>query len=148
MNWINIPINVPSLKNGKRIVRFGPKHKPITRLIPSALHQKYEKATAPIWKLRAAQFREMTKDLPKPYYVAIYLIRTDRRKFDFTNATDTVQDLMVKFGWVDDDNVSEMIPVYAGHHVSKEKQGAYISVIKDPMMVETNAIPDIPELIS
>jgi hypothetical protein len=136
MKWINIPINVPSLKNGKRIVRFGSKAKPIVRLIPSALHQEYEKNTAVIWKLRAAQFKEMTKGLQKPYYVAIYLIRTDRRRFDFTNATDTIQDLMVKNGWIEDDNVYEMIPVYAGHHVDKAKAGCYISVIEKPPIIE------------
>ena len=136
--WLHIAGNVPSLKNGKQIVKAGK----FPRLIPSKLHQKYEKANARIYAAHAPVFRAMCADLPKPFYVLLYFTRDSRRRFDFTNATATVQDLIVKAGWVDDDNTHEMIPVYAGHHVNKAAAGVHISVLAEK---PTLPIPDIQD---
>jgi len=125
LKWIFIPGNVPSLKNSKRIIKCGG----MSRLVPSKAHEDYVKAVE--WELKAKglAFRRMAQGLPKPLYVLLRFIRNSRHKFDFTNATDTVQDLIVNAGWIDDDNVTEMIPFYAGYAYDKENPGVYISIL-------------------
>ena len=140
-DWIHIPANVPSLKNGKVIAHLRPKgKKPIPRLVPSKRHREYKKGSFILWKAARHKFHKQVKGLNKPYYVAMFFVRDSRRLFDFTNACDTVQDLMVEAGWVDDDNVEQMIPYFAGYRVNKETQGVYIKALsKEP------SIPIPPE---
>lgn len=130
LKWIFIPGNVPSLKNGKKIIKCGA----YPKLVPSDTHRRYEKASEWIYKSKAAEFKQIAQGQPKPLYVLLRFIRDTRRKFDFTNATDTVQDLIVKAGWIDDDNITEMVPMYGGHTLDKENPGVYISILTE----ETN----------
>jgi hypothetical protein len=129
MKWLYISGNVPSLKNGKEIARFGKPPNIHTRLVPSKRHKAYAKATGHAWKELAPEFRAMAEPLPKPLYVLMHFVRDSRRAWDFTNAVDTVQDLMVEYGWIEDDNVNEMFPLPANWKVAKAKAGVYISLL-------------------
>ena len=138
--WIYIPGNVPSLKNSKQITQLpvkGARSCPVCKkrpgrpmLIPSKIHKAYSEATHFHWKQNAVKFRDMAAPHIKPLYVLMYFIRDSRRKWVFTNAVDTVQDLMVENNWIEDDNTSEMFPVPYGYRVNKEKTGVYISVLQ------------------
>ncbi len=126
-NWFFIPGNTPSLKNSKRIVGRGK----FKKLIPSERHETYEKETKGYYQAQALSFIIESKIYDKPLNIAFYFVRDSRRKFDYTNAIDTVQDLIVKNGWIEDDNCTEMKPVIAGYHVDKENPGVYISIIPE-----------------
>jgi len=126
-NWFFIPGNTPSLKNSKRIVGRGK----FKKLIPSERHEAYEKETKVFYDNHSYEFCDEASNHTKPLNIAFYFVRDSRRKFDYTNAIDTVQDLIVKNGWIEDDNCTEMKPVIAGYHVDKENPGVYISIIPE-----------------
>ena len=64
-----------------------------------------------------------------PLHIDFYFIRNSRRKFDYINPAQTVQDLMVKWGWIEDDNCDIIIPHFSGHHVDKDNPGVLIKVL-------------------
>lgn len=74
-------------------------------------------------------FKEMLNEKQKPYKVGFYFIRDSKRKFDYINIAQIVQDLMVKNGWVEDDNCNELLPVFLGYEVDKENPGVKITVL-------------------
>lgn len=75
-----------------------------------------------------AKFKEMIKHKEKPYRIGFYFIRSTKRKFDYINAAQLPCDLMVKHGWITDDNCDEIIPIFKGYTVDKERQGLIITV--------------------
>lgn len=120
---IFIPGNVPSSKNSKQWTG--------TKLIWSKSARDYREATQWLWASEAGRFRDLTKEMSKPLVVAFYFVRDSRRKFDFVNPLQTVQDMMVSYGWIADDNIDEMIPVPVSvdgrfYHVDKDKAGVFI----------------------
>lgn len=72
------------------------------------------------------KFRDMIKDLDRPFAVNFYIVRKSKHKWDWTNAIDGIQDLMVKHEWIEDDNSSIMYPSPVGWHYDKECPGAFI----------------------
>lgn len=122
MDQIFIPGNVPSSKNNKQWTgRF---------LIDSKITRQYKQATQWIYSTRAKTFHDMIKGLPKPYRVSFKFVRGSRHKFDAINAAQIVQDLMVNYEWINDDNMDEMIPVFEPYEYDPKNAGVYISVIK------------------
>ena len=123
-----IPGNVPSLKNNKRIVSIGPKDNRRPMLVPSKRHEEYKKATAIHWQRGARPFIMAANRLSKPLEVGFRFVRGSRHRFDYTNALDTVQDLMVEFMWIEDDNADEIIPELIPYRYDKERPGVEIVV--------------------
>jgi hypothetical protein len=119
MTWF-IPGNVPSSKNSKQWTgRF---------LVMSKTMKTYVKNTADFWALYAADFQRKTKDLPKPLRVEFQFVRDSRRKFDYINPAQTVQDLMTEHGWIVDDNCDEIVPVFLPYKYDPSSSGVFISV--------------------
>lgn len=118
---IYIPGNVPSSKNSRNIYNG--------RLVDSKSTRTYKKNTEIIYKMKKAEFHKLLEGLEPPYRVAFYFVRKTRRKSDYSNIVQVVQDLMVKYDWVEDDNYEILIPVFLGFKVDKEKAGVYIWVM-------------------
>ncbi len=122
---IFIPGNVPSSKNSRR---WTGKY-----FIGSKQTMRYYKETKGYWLKYKKDFKQMLKGLDsqnkKPYKIAFKFVRKSRHKFDYINPAQTIQDQMVKYGWLDDDNAEEMIPVFIEYEYNKNKAGVYISVI-------------------
>ena len=123
INEIFIPTNVPSSKNSRR---WTGKY-----FIGSKQTMRYYKETKGYWLQHKKDFLKMIKDLDskKPYKIAFKFVRKSRHKFDYLNPAQTVQDQMVKYGWISDDNADEMIPIFLDYEYNKDKPGVYISVI-------------------
>jgi len=134
MKYFFIPGNVPSLKNSKRI--FFPYKKGGGRgsrpvIMPSKTHEKYANYTNVWWMAKGSQFRKACLGLENPLRIAFYFIRDSQRQFDYLNAVQTLEDLMVQHRWIEDDSCKYMIPYIAGHHVDKKNPCALIGIIPD-----------------
>jgi len=113
--------NVPSSKNSKRWTG--------KMLINSKTVMKYYKAVEQQMKNNADKFKKQMDKKEKPCYVSFKFIRDSRRKFDYINPAQTIQDLMVKYNWIEDDNCTQLIPVFELYEIDKENAGVYITII-------------------
>lgn len=121
--------NCPSLKNSKRIVSFrgkGGKYTP--RLLPSLTVEKYVKNHENEYLINKPEFLKIIKEKQLPIKLGLFFVRDSKRKFDFINAAQIVQDLMVKHGWIEDDNCDNIIPVFLGYKVDPKNPGVEITI--------------------
>jgi hypothetical protein len=120
---IFIPGNVPSSKNS-RVFNIQTK-----RSFPSKTVQRWMRKSKPFWISERDKFLASTAiDLP-PYRVQFTFIRDSRRKFDYINAAQVIQDQMQKFDWIEDDNCDYLIPSFGLYRVDKENAGVEIQVL-------------------
>ena len=119
-NKIFIPGNVPSSKNGKRWTG--------RRLIHSKATMRYIRESKPYYLKEKRKFRKLIKGEEKPLEIRFLFVRGSKHKFDYINPAQTVQDLMVQHGWIDDDNCQEMKPVFLDYKYNKEKPGVFIFI--------------------
>lgn len=96
--------NVPSLKNSKQWI---PK---IKKLIPSKTVQKYYKNYEYQFDELKDNFLSLIKNKNIPIIIEVHFVRDSKRKFDFINACQIIFDLMVKHGWLEDDDMNNLIP--------------------------------------
>ena len=113
-----------SSKNSKRIVRFGNK----TALIAS---KQYLASVKPIEQqlvLNRGKWLRMSENVPSPLKIVFKIYRKTHRRFDYVNIIQGLQDLMVKCGWLIDDNADVMIPVFEPYEVDKNNPRVEISL--------------------
>lgn len=117
--------NVPSSKNSK--IWTG-KH-----LIWSKAATKYVKDTDKYWRENANIFvNESLKcsfTSAVPLRVSFKFIRGSKHKFDYVNPLQTVLDLMVRYGWIPDDNADVILPVFEPYEYSKDTPGVLIKIL-------------------
>ena len=122
MNSIFIPGNTPSSKNSQQWTgRY---------LVKSKTTQRYVKDSKWHYATNKKEFKKMLKGKNKPYNIEFTFYRKTKRKFDYINAAQIVQDLMVKHGWIDDDNCTEMKPYFGNYVHQKDNPGVFIKVLK------------------
>ena len=118
-----IPGNVPSSKNGRR---WTGKY-----FIASKTVMKYRKDTNSYYDKFSKPFKKEFDKHKLPVKVAFTFIRGTKHKFDYINPAQTVQDDMVKHGWIEDDNMNYIIPVFKEYKYDKKDPGVIIEIIKD-----------------
>jgi|TARA_R110000737_G_scaffold332023_1_gene348714 hypothetical protein len=123
---IFIPGNVPSSKNGRRWTgRY---------FIVSKQTATYYKTSKKYWIDNKEEFLKLLKGKnsknKKPYRISFKFVRKSKHKFDYINPAQTIQDEMTKYGWIDDDNADEIIPIFLEYEYSKDNPGVYINVLK------------------
>ena len=118
--------NTPSSKNSKQFVTLKTGK---TLLINSKTVQKYIKESKADWLINKNEFLKMLKDKEKPYRIELYFIRDSKRKFDYINAAQIVFDLMQEYGYIEDDDSTNVIPVFKGYKVDKLNAGIEIKVL-------------------
>lgn len=123
--------NTPSSKNSKRIITITNKKtgKETTRLINSEVTEKYIKNSKADWILNKRNFLKMLVGKEKPYRIELYFIRDSKRKFDYINAAQIIFDLMQHYGYIEDDDSTNIIPVFKGFEVDKTRAGVKIEVL-------------------
>lgn len=131
-----IPHNVPSSKNSKQLIPIGKGAK--KRMIPiwSATALKYVKDTKKYFEALGTEFKKIIVNKQKPYVIGFHYVRGSRHKFDEPNPKQTLLDLMTKYGWIEDDNMDEIIPIpfkkdEVWYSYNKETPGVYIKVYDD-----------------
>jgi len=122
MKWF-IPGNVPSSKNSRR---WTGKY-----FIASKTVMKYRKETEKLFKADTVSFHKEFSKYELPVYVHFTFIRGTRHKFDYINPAQTVQDDMVKHGWIEDDNCEFIIPCFEEYKYDKENPGVIIEIKDD-----------------
>ena len=90
---------------------------------------RYIKETKDNYLDNKEKFLTMVKDKELPLRISFKFIRNSRRKFDYINPAQTVQDLMVKYGYIQDDNCDCLIPYFEEYTYNKEKSGVTIKVL-------------------
>jgi hypothetical protein len=118
-----IPGNVPSSKNGRR---WTGKY-----FIASKTVMNYRKDTNAYYEKYADEFKKELTKHNLPVMISFTFIRGTRHKFDYINPAQTVQDDMVKHGWIEDDNMTFIIPVFKEYEYDKESPGVIIEINKD-----------------
>ena len=123
--------NTPSSKNSKRIITITNKKtgKKTTRLINSEVTEKYIKTSKTDWILNKKKFLKMLENKEKPYKIELYFIRDSRRKFDYINAAQIIFDLMQEYSYIEDDDSTNVIPVFKGYKIDKSRAGVEIRVL-------------------
>lgn len=118
--------NTPSSKNSKQFVTLKTGK---TLLINSKTVQKYIKESKVDWLINKNEFLKMLKDKEKPYRIELYFIRDTKRKFDYINAAQIIFDLMQEYGYIEDDDSQNIIPIFKGFEVDKLNAGVEINVL-------------------
>ena len=149
---IFIPGNIPSLKNSKTIGQIGKGENKRRVLLPSKTVKKYLQAmgirkyspTGGVedYKTRQNVFRESIgsffENAPQPLVLGFNFVRDSQRKFDFINACQIVCDLLVAHNFVDDDDMTHLIPVPLAingswYSICKDRPGVWLEIIRDPI---------------
>ena len=124
MRWLDFTgRNVPSSKNSKQWTG--------TRLIKSELCQEYERWSAPLFLMHKRAWKRNLKLHEYPVTVEFYFMRDSHRRFDYINITQLVADLMVKFGYIEDDDADHFNPVFTGYEVTGKDKSGFRMRIKD-----------------
>ena len=92
---------------------------------------KYRKDTKSIYEQYAPLFKKELEKYDLPVKVAFTFIRGTKHKFDYINPCQTVQDDMVTHGWIEDDNMMNIIPVFKPYKYNKENPGVFIEILKN-----------------
>ena len=121
MDTIFIAGNVPSSKNSK--VWTG------KYLVHSKTVRNYISKTKQDWLENKKKFLQLIKDKETPYNIEFTFIRNSRRKFDYINPCQTVQDLMVQYDYIQDDNCDYILPSFGKYKHDKENAGVIIKIL-------------------
>ena len=120
---IFIPGNVPSLKNSKVKSRRGIFASPsVSQYLRSLGIQKFSSRDKTVKGYvdknrpnQIEQFRERIQKMKigkeNPLFIGFHQVRNSKRKFDFSNSVELIQDLFVAHDFIEDDNVEYMFPV-------------------------------------
>jgi putative uncharacterized protein FNV0869 len=125
-NMVFISGNTPSSKNSKQFVTLKSGK---TLLINSKTVQKYLKKSKADWLINKNKFLSMVKNKSKPYKVELFFIRDSKRRFDYINAAQIIFDLMQEYGYIEDDDSTNVIPIFRGFEVDKTRAGVKIEVL-------------------
>ena len=113
-----------SSKNSKRIVKFGNK----MALIASKQYMASVKPIEQQLVLNRGKWLRMSENVPSPLKIVFKIYSKTHRRFDYVNIIQGLQDLMVKCGWLIDDNADVMIPVFEPYEVDKNNPRVEISL--------------------
>lgn len=118
--------NTPSSKNSKQFVTLKTGK---TLLINSKTVQSYIRNSKADWLVNKNEFLKMLKGKEKPYKIELYFIRDTKKRFDYINAAQIIFDLMQEYGYIEDDDSTNIIPVFKGFEVDKSRAGVKIEVL-------------------
>lgn len=109
---ITIPLNPVTKKNSQRIIRCGN----YSRIMPSKQYVQYEKDAGHFLKHCGIE-----DPIAEPVEVAAVFYMKTRRRVDLTNLLEAVDDVLVKYGILEDDN-NHIIVSHDGSRVRYDKE--------------------------
>jgi len=121
---IYIPYSVTSSKNSKRIITNGNKR----MLIKSRACMEYEALSFKWWKYQKKLFDQLREGKEFPLRIGFHFIRLSKQTFDYPNMQQFPMDLMVKYGWLKDDNTNFIEPIPDGWSIDKKSRGLVLTI--------------------
>lgn len=144
-NLIFIPYNVPSLKNSKVKTSRGIfASKTVVKYLRLLGIRSYSASRKEVvgyvnkpnlfYNIVNEKFKKQTEKKDIPYLIGYHFVRDSKRDFDFNNATQIIQDLLVAHDFIEDDCMRITIPVPlkmngAYYTVDKENPGVYLKIM-------------------
>lgn len=127
------PTGTPSSKNSRQWTG--------RRFLPSKATTSWRKETQQWWEDNKHNFVNKLIGIEKPYLIGMHFVRKSKHKFDFNNPCQTIQDEAVAYGYIDDDNTDEMIPIPLNidgswHTYSKLNPGVYIKIFTNKSEID------------
>ena len=116
-----------SSKNSKRIVKFGDR----LALIASKAYLSSIKPLEQQLMLNKYKWLKEIENRPKPLKIGFRIYRKTKRAWDWLNIGQGISDLMVKCGWLPDDNVYEYIPMLIDWEVDKNNPRVEIFLVEN-----------------
>ena len=118
-------LDIPSSKNSQVWTGEFLVHSPAT--------QKWKRKTKKQWEELTPKFLEAIEKsgITPIYYIEFQFLRRTKRTFDYNNMSQIIQDSMVKFGWISDDNVRVMKPYFADPILDRVNPGVIIKILKE-----------------
>lgn len=125
--WFIKGYNVPSKKNSRQ--NFVKNGKQIS--IPSKLYADYKKMTAMQYSVFGIEFRKAVKfyGLEYPLQIEFTFVRDSKRRFDYCNACQTVEDLGTENNWWEDDSADHILPHFKPYKFDKDCPGVIIKLL-------------------
>jgi Holliday junction resolvase RusA-like endonuclease len=114
---ITIPGNVVSKKNSRRC--FGGK------AVASKAFLAYEKTC-----LQELQYMRKKWEGTYPVELHCFFYRKTKQKFDYSNLVESIQDILVKAGVIEDDSYRHVIPVVGGMEIDKDHPRVSIRIVQ------------------
>lgn len=108
---LTIPLPPITKKNSQRIVRCGS----YSRIMPSKQYERYEKDAGHFLRRIAP-----TEPINEPVEVTAVFYMPTRRRVDLTNLLEALDDVLVKYGLLEDDNC-RIIASHDGSRVEYDK---------------------------
>jgi len=90
----------------------------------------YRQKSGHYYGLYGPQFKAQYDLETGPREIGFKFFRNSRHKFDYLNPAQTVQDEMVKYGWLEDDNMLCIIPVFFEYEYDKLNPGVEINLME------------------
>ena len=124
---ITLPLELYSSKNHQQIIYSKKRQHLMVIKNANARQQEYTLNTLLMANKR--EWDKMIEGKQFPLKVGFYIYRKTRRRFDWCNIVQGLQDAMVKANYLPDDNASYLTPVFLGWEVDSENPRCEICVI-------------------
>lgn len=143
---IFIPFNVPSLKNSKVKTSRGIfSSKTVKKYLGKLGIQSYSTSKKEVkgyvkrdnlFEGLREEFKLMMEGKKEPFDIGFHFVRDTKRDFDFNNATQIIQDLMVAHDFIEDDCMKYFLPYPLkingeAYSIDKTNPGVYIRIDSD-----------------
>lgn len=115
-----IPLNPKTKKNNQKIIR-NPKTK-APMIVQNDAYKQYEREAG--WFLR----NKPSKPIDQPVQVKCLFYRDSKRRCDLTNLLEAIDDILVKYGILADDNFS-IIYSHDGSRVFVDKENPRTEIV-------------------
>lgn len=111
------------LRSSKNSKTFNSKTK---RLFSTKLVTEYRKWVQPLLQSQRTKWDNMMKNKQYPITLEIYLYRYTKRRADWCNLLQLLQDEMVKAGYILDDSIFHLTPMIKGFEIVPENKAGVI----------------------
>lgn len=124
---IILPVELYSSKNGQQII-YSKKRQHLM-VIKKAVARQQEYVLGTLLMANKRTWDKMIEGKQYPLKVGFYIYRKTRRRFDWCNILQGLQDAMVKANYLPDDNASYLTPVCLGWEVDSENPRCEVCVL-------------------
>ena len=125
--FITLPLELHSSKNGQQIIYSKKLDRPLIVKKISARVQDNQLKVMLMANKHA--WEKMIEGKKFPLKVGLYVYRKTRRRFDWVNIVQGLQDAMVKGGYLPDDSAQYLTPVFLGWDVDGQNPRVEISIL-------------------